>query len=210
MTDSDLTLIGVLVDRSGSMTTCRTDMEGGLNTFLAEQATQPGQLDVTLAQFDTEYELVWEPTRVTDGNVALYTLVPRGNTALLDAMGRFVTEIGEALAAKPDSERPGKVIVCICTDGHENSSRDWAKGQVKELVQQQINDYGWEFVFLGANMDAVAEAGGLGIPRHSTLTFDTAHAHETCSVASGYVSGVRATGAASFSEKDRKTAMGGQ
>jgi hypothetical protein len=157
VTNADLTLLAVLVDRSESMASCRSDMEGGLNTFLESQAQQPGLLDVTLAQFDTEYEIVFAPTRFT-GMGLRYILVPRGNTALLDAMGRFITETGEALAIKPEDERPGKVIVCTVTDGEENSSVDWGKDDVKKLVEQQHDQWQWEFVFLGANMDAVAEA----------------------------------------------------
>ena len=149
MTKSDLTLLAVLVDRSESMASCRSEMEGGLNTFLEAQADKPGNLQVTLAQFNTEYETVIPPARFS-GMTLRYVLEPRGDTALLDAMGRFITEIGEMLASTPEKDRPGKVIVCIVTDGEDDSSVHWTKEGVKKLIEQQRAEWGWEFVFLVA------------------------------------------------------------
>ena len=205
MTNSDLTLIAVLVDRSGSMSACRADMEGGINTFLDEQAAQPGQAEVALAQFDDHYELVWPIKPIAEKTD--YRLVPRGCTALLDGMGKFITEIGEELAARAEADRPGKVIMVIVTDGYENSSREWSRAQIKELVTQQQDQWGWEFVFLGANMDAVAEGGSFGLSANSSLTYDVANAGGVLRSASAYVSSLRATGDASFSEDDRAAAV---
>ena len=205
MTNADLTLIAVLVDRSGSMAQCRDDMEGGLNTFVESQAGEPGDAEITLAQFDTKYELVWPLRPINDA--PKYTLVPRGCTALLDAMGRFITEVGEDLAKRDEADRPGKVIVCIVTDGYENSSVDWTRGRVKELVEQQARQWGWEFVFLGADMDAVQEGATVGIPHKSSLTFDKGNARDVYSRASNYVSKLRAGADAAFSDDDRKSAV---
>ena len=119
-TNADLTLIAVLVDRSGSMAQWREDMEGGLNAFVESQASEPGEAEITLAQFDTRYELVWPLGPIKDA--PKYALMPRGGTALLDAMGRFITQVGEELTQRDEADRPGKVIVCIVTDGLENSS----------------------------------------------------------------------------------------
>ena len=204
-TNADLTLIGVLVDRSGSMAQFREDMEGGLNTFVESQAGEPGDAEITLAQFDTKYELVWPLRPINDA--PKYTLVPRGCTALLDAMGRFITEVGEDLAKRDEADRPGKVIVCIVTDGYENSSVDWTRGRVKELVEQQARQWGWEFVFLGADMDAVQEGATVGIPHKSSLTFDKGNARDVYSRASNYVSKLRAGADAAFSDDDRKSAV---
>lgn len=206
MTNSDLTLIAVLVDRSGSMSTCQSDMEGGLNTLIADQATQPGQAEVTLAQFDSEYELVWPITPIAD--VGKYSLVPRGSTALLDAMGKFITQTGEELAQRDETSRPGKVICVVVTDGYENSSKEWKTSEVKKLVEQQQTEWSWEFVFLGANMDAVEEGKALGFSSGSSLTFDTANAAQAYGSTSSYLSSVRSSGVATFSDKDRDAAMG--
>ena len=205
MTNADLTLIAVLVDRSGSMAHCREDMEGGLNTFVENQANEPGDAEITLAQFDTKYELVWPLGRIND--VPKYTLMPRGCTALLDAMGRFITEVGEELAKRDEGDRPGKVIVCIVTDGLENSSVDWTRDMVKALVEQQSSQWHWEFVFLGADMDAVQEGASVGVPQKSSLTFDKANARLTYAMASDYVSTARGGRKAAFSEQDRKSAV---
>ena len=204
-TNADLTLIAVLVDRSGSMAQCRDDMEGGLNTLVENQAREPGDAEITLAQFDTKYELMWPLGPINDA--PKYTLTPRGCTALWDAMGRFITEVGEELAKRDEADRPGKVIVCIVTDGLENSSVDWTRGRVKALVEQQCNQWQWEFVFLGADMDALQEGASVGIPQKSALTFDKANARLTYAMASNYVSTVRKGGKAAFSEEDRKSAV---
>jgi uncharacterized protein YegL len=205
MTNTDLTLIAVLVDRSGSMAQCRDDMEGGLNTFVESQAKEPGDAEITLAQFDTKFELLWPLSPIKDAQK--YTLVPRGCTALLDATGRFITEVGEELATRDEADRPGKVIVCIVTDGMENSSVDWTRDRVKALVQQQRSQWQWEFVFLGADMNAVQEGASLGVPQKSSLTFDKANARLTYAMASDYVSTLRGGGKAAFSEEDRKSAV---
>lgn len=208
MTNATHTLIGILVDRSGSMSSCRQDMEGGINTLIKEQAKEPGSADVTIAQFDSAYESVIAPTPIKE--VKPYSLVPRGSTALLDGMGRFITEIGEGLAAQAEDERPGKVIVVVVTDGHENASKEWSRGKVKELVEAQQADYQWEFIFLGANMDAVAEGGGIGIRADSSMTFDAGSPVAMASAynsTSEYMTSVRGGGLAEFSEKDRKDAV---
>src|ERR1700722_9536302 len=208
MTKADLSLIAVLVDRSGSMAQCRDDMEGGLNTFVESQAQEPGDAEITLAQFDTTYERAWPIAPINDAPT--YSLMPRGCTALLDAMGRFITEVGEELAKRDEADRPGKVIVFIVTDGLENSSVDWTRERVKALVEQQCSQWQWEFVFLGADMDAIQEGASVGVPQKSSLTFDKANARLTYAMASNYVSAVRGGNKAEFSEEDRKSATKGK
>ena len=94
----------------------------------------------------------------------LLTLEPRSGKGrvLLDAIGRFVTEVGSSLAALPEPDRPGDVTVLVMTDGHENASAEWTKDAVQQLVSQQETVYGWDFVFLGANMDAIDVGTSLG------------------------------------------------
>ena len=115
MTDQTLTHLYFLLDRSGSMQSIKSDTEGGFAAFVEEQRTAPGRCRVTLAQFDDRYEEVYADRDVAD--VRPLDLQPRGRTALLDAMGRLVTDAGERLAALPEQERPGTVIVAVMTDG---------------------------------------------------------------------------------------------
>lgn len=208
MVNTDLSLIGVLVDRSGSMATIRGDMEQGLRSFLDSQRELEGMARVTLAQFDTEYEVVWPVTDIK--YISHYRLVPRGGTALLDAMGKFITDIGRELRGQSERERPGKVVLIVVSDGEENSSREWTDADVRKLVDQQRDVYKWEFVFLGANMDAVKVAQNYGIRADSAMTFaaNSAGVSASSGLLSNYVTSYRSTGAAAFSEKDREDALG--
>ena len=141
MTNADLMHLYFLLDRSGSMQSIREDTIGGFDAFIAEQRTQPGDCRVTLAQFDDRYDVVYVDLPVAE--VPGLQLQPRGTTALLDAIGRLVTDAGERLAALPEADRPGTVIVGIMTDGHENSSKEWSHAAVKSLIQQQTQTYGF-------------------------------------------------------------------
>ena len=166
----NLTDITLVVDRSGSMAQIREDAEGGVNTFITEQSKEPDEALLTLVQFDTEYEFVHKGEPIQQ--VPKYELVPRGTTALLDAVGKAINETGERLAKMAECDRPGLVIFVVMTDGLENSSKEFTKTQVKEMIERQQNEYNWHFTFLGANQDAFAEAGGLGI--HASGTADYA------------------------------------
>jgi uncharacterized protein YegL len=158
---NDLTDITLVVDRSGSMSQVREDAEGGINSFIENQAKEPGEALLTLVQFDTEYEFVHRGIPIA--NVPKYHLRPRGMTALLDAVGRAINETGERLAKMNEKDRPGLVIFVVMTDGLENSSREFTKHQLKEMIDRQQRDYNWHFTFLGANQDAFAEAREIGI-----------------------------------------------
>jgi Mg-chelatase subunit ChlD len=157
----DLTDIVVVLDRSGSMQSCRDDAEGGLNAFIEDQKKRPGNAVFTLVQFDTEYEFVHRGVPIFD--VPQHTLVPRGSTALLDAVGRAINETGDRIARTPEAERPGLVAFVILTDGQENSSMEFTKDQIRTMIQHQTDVYKWQFTFLGANQDAFVEARGIGI-----------------------------------------------
>jgi hypothetical protein len=168
----DLTDITVVVDRSGSMAACQSDAEGGLNTFITEQKKLPGDSLFTLVQFDTEYEFVHKGIPIRD--VPAYRLVPRGSTALLDAVGRAIIETGERLRNMKERDRPGLVVFVILTDGQENSSREFQLAKIKEMVQHQQDVYKWQFTYLGANQDAFAEAGGMGIQQAQAANYAVA------------------------------------
>lgn len=165
----NLTDITLVVDRSGSMQAIRADAEGGVNSFIAEQAKQPGEALLTLVQFDTAYDFVHCGVPIRD--VPKYELVPRGSTALLDAVGRAINETGERLSKMAEADRPGLVVFVITTDGQENSSREFSKAKIKEMIDHQQTKYNWQFTFLGANQDSFAEAGGMGIAAVGTADY---------------------------------------
>ena len=150
------TLLVLVVDRSGSMEAICQDMEGGIKHLIREQATRTGDCVVTLAQFDTEYELVFEA--IPAAEVTGYHLVPRGSTALLDAIGRTIGEVRSSLDKLPAERRPDQVVFAVVTDGLENSSREWTRDKVMAAVKER-SDAGWQFSFLGANQDAIKEGG---------------------------------------------------
>ncbi len=166
---SDLTDITLVVDRSGSMAQVREDAEGGVNSFIEQQAKEPGEALLTLVQFDTEYEFLHKGIPISQ--VPKYELVPRGMTALLDAVGRAINETGERLAKMDERDRPGLVVFVVMTDGHENSSKEFSKADIKAMIQRQQDTYNWHFTFLGANQDAFAEAGGMGIAAAGVANF---------------------------------------
>lgn len=206
MTNPDHTLIGVLVDRSGSMTSMAKEMDQALKTFLNEQAKAPGRCQVSLAHFDNQYEEVYSFTEIAE--VPEFHISPRNATALNDALGKFITDIGEKLAARSEGERPGKVIICVITDGYENASQKWTGDAVRDLIAQQKDKYSWDFVFLGADIDAVALAGSYGIDRGSALTFTHDSAPVAMAATTNYVLASRAGGqSVSFSEDDRVRAV---
>ncbi|KAA5539168.1 VWA domain-containing protein [Roseiconus nitratireducens] len=167
---TDFTDITLVIDRSGSMASMKKDAEGGINSFIASQAAEPGRAVLTLVQFDTDYEFVHSGVPI--GDVPPYELHPRGCTALLDAVGRAINETGERLAKMQEADRPGLVIFVVMTDGLENSSHEFSKQQIKKMIEHQQDIYSWHFTFLGANQDAFAEAGGVGIHASGTANFD--------------------------------------
>jgi len=171
-----LTDVTLVVDRSGSMGVCRIDAENGVNHFLQKQVEDPGETLVTLVQFDTEYEFLHTGTPADQ--VGKYILEPRGMTALLDAVGRAVNETGERLSRMQEADRPGLVVFVIVTDGQENSSHEFTKAQIKEMITHQQSVYNWQFVFLGANQDAFAEGAGMGIDAQHVANYAASKADE--------------------------------
>jgi len=163
------TQITVLLDRSGSMAACKEDMEGGFRSYLAELRKQDGEAYVSLHQFDTDYETVYESATLECAQD--FTLVPRGGTALLDAMGKCVRETGERLAKLTEADRPERVIFITITDGGENASKEITREALRKMIEHQQNKYQWEFVYLGANQDSFTEAGAIGINRLNTANY---------------------------------------
>lgn len=160
----DLTAVAVIIDRSGSMGGKEEDVIGGFNRLLDDQEKDPGEARVTLVQFDTVYEVHYVDTPVRDAKrLDGTTYKPCGMTALLDAIGRTVIELGQRLEKTPEDDRPAKVLVAIITDGLENASKEFSHAKIKEMIECQENTYAWEFMFLGSDIRSQDEARGLGI-----------------------------------------------
>ncbi len=200
MTNPNLTHIAFLLDRSGSMQSIKDDTEGGFNAFIEEQRRQPGECRVTLAQFDNEYEEVYRDVPV--GVVQPLHLVPRGSTALLDSIGRLVTTTGERLAALPEDERPGIVIVGIMTDGHENASHEWTHPAVKALIEQQTREYHWQFLYMGADQDAIEVGASIGVAAANAMTYSRGRVDVMMAATSRNIGRTRAARAAGASAEE--------
>jgi hypothetical protein len=210
VTDSTYRHYLLIVDRSGSMSAIRDEAQAGIRLFAAEQAALPGRATLTLVQFDSVYEVVYDfaPLEAALG----YELRPRTMTALLDACGMAITRTGEKLTAMAEQDRPGKVIVLITTDGLENASREYKREQVRELVTRQQEKYQWQFSYVGANVDAFAEAGAMGIPAVNTMNYTASRVGTQSTYAAASAASARfATGQSCdtrFTDEERKKAVG--
>lgn len=200
--NNNLVHVACVIDRSGSMSTVCSDAIGGFNTFLEEQKKGPGEAVLTLVLFDHEYLVVHDAVPVASvAPLDETTYVPRGNTALLDAIGRTIDDLGARLAAMPEEERPGGVIVAILTDGHENSSLEYTRRRVAEMIEHQRTVYNWSFVFLAANQDAIDEAKKMNMDPALAFRYDGT-AHGTRSV-------MRTMSSTTSQLRDQYTASGG-
>ncbi|WP_053362285.1 vWA domain-containing protein [Bacillus sp. FJAT-27251] len=166
----NLTEIVFLLDRSGSMAGLEKDTIGGFNAFIQKQCQLEGETRVTAVLFDDQYEVLWDGVEAPAARLSDQYYV-RGCTALLDAAGKTIVDVGHRLSRTSEENRPGKVIFVITTDGEENASTEFTYDKVKQLIQHQQEKYNWEFIFMGANIDAVAEAGSLGIENSRAYQF---------------------------------------
>lgn len=162
--NNDYTHITLVVDRSGSMARLADEASSGINKFIEEQKAFPGKATLTLVQFNTRYDMVYE------GDIQSapwYRLDSAGMTALYDAVAKAIEASGSSLANLAEADRPGKVLFVIVTDGEENSSQEHRGEEgrlaIKSMVERQAKDYSWEFVFLAANMDAQLVGAGIGV-----------------------------------------------
>lgn len=169
---SNYTHISIVLDRSGSMASCATDTIGGFNTFLRQQQDAPGDATLTMAQFDTVYEVLQSAKAIKEvPPLSSTTFVPRGSTALLDAIGRTVVDTGAFLGTLDESARPEKVVFVVITDGMENASCEFTQQQINDMITHQREVYRWEFVFLGANQDAISAGVDLGVAATASMTY---------------------------------------
>lgn len=159
-----LTELVFILDKSGSMSGLEADTIGGFNAMLAKQREIDGECRITTVLFDNQFELLHDRIdiqAVEPISDKEYTV--GGSTALLDAIGRTIHKIGKAQKHTAEDFRAEKVLFVIITDGEENASREYPATLVRQMIERQQQLYGWEFIFLGANIDAVRTAAGFGI-----------------------------------------------
>lgn len=160
----NLTELVFILDRSGSMAGLEGDTIGGFNAMLQKQRGEPGEAVISTVLFDNETEVIYD--RLPLDRVPALTekeYYVRGCTALLDAVGGAIHHIGNVHKYAREEDRPEKTLFVITTDGLENASRRYTYDKVKSMIERQREKYGWEFLFLGANIDAAREAARFGI-----------------------------------------------
>lgn len=201
--------IVLVLDRSGSMANTKTDAEGGLREFIGKQRLLPGDARLTFYRFDNEIEKVFEDKALNAVELAELKLEPRGSTALLDAMNRAIDEVGVRLEKHAEDARPEQVYFVTITDGYENASGTPSK-TVFDKVTTQRDKFGWQFIFIGANQDAIASAAKLGIDAGSTLQYSASRVG-TQNLYKGFTEAVtraRTTGLdVSFTSQERSSAL---
>ena len=181
------------------------DTIGGFNSFISKQKNQPGEALITTVLFDDQYEVLHNGVNIKDiGPLTNEQYWARGLTAMYDAIGKTINEVGHRLSETPEDERPGKVIFVITTDGLENASKEFTQNKVKDMIQHQTEKYSWEFIFLGANIDSAKEASSIGIELNRVADYEysaqgtsTMYAAVDCAVTS-----LRSTGSVSASWAD--------
>jgi uncharacterized protein YegL len=170
--NKNLTEIIFLLDRSGSMSGLEKDTIGGFNSFIERQCQLEGDTLVTTVLFDDQYELLWSGKDAKKVKLTSNEYFVRGTTALLDATGKTILDVGHRLSKTPEEQRPGSIIFVITTDGMGNASREFTYEKVKELIKHQQDKYSWEFIFMGANIDSAEEAESLGISKENAFDFE--------------------------------------
>ena len=160
----NLTELVFILDRSGSMAGLEKDTIGGFNSMIAKQRREPGEAYVSTILFDNHREVIHD-------RVDIHKIQPmtqeqyyvRGSTALLDAVGNFIRHIANVHKYAREEDRPEKTLFIIITDGMENASREYSYERVRKMIEHEKEKYGWEFIFLGANIDTAKEAARFGI-----------------------------------------------
>ncbi|MCD7733584.1 MAG: VWA domain-containing protein [Clostridiales bacterium] len=172
MKTTNRTELVFILDRSGSMCGLESDTIGGFNSMLEKQKQEPGAANVTTVLFDDRYELLHD--RIDIQGVAPITnreYYVRGCTALLDAIGRTIQKVVLTQRHTLPEQQADKVLFVIITDGMENASREYSYDRVRKMVEQEQTEYGWEFLFLGANIDAISTARQFGIGADRAVNF---------------------------------------
>lgn len=169
----NLTELVFILDKSGSMGGLEADTIGGFNSMIKKQKEEEGEAIISTVLFDNTTEVlhnrknVKEIKELTDKDYQV-----GGCTALLDALGRAIKHINKVQKEMPEDERPAKTMFIITTDGQENSSREFSYEKIKQMVKKKQEKKNWEFLFIGANMDAIGEAGNIGIRADRAVRYE--------------------------------------
>jgi uncharacterized protein YegL len=167
----NLTQIVFILDNSGSMANLTGDTIGGYNAFIDEQKKAEGEAILTTVLFNTNYSILHNAVNIKEVEpLTTKDYIAGGGTALLDAIGRTIAEVQKKIDDMDEEKRPARTIFVITTDGEENSSREYKQPQVKSMIEHQNKGHGWEFIFLGANIDAVSTAQDYGIAYASSYS----------------------------------------
>jgi uncharacterized protein YegL len=160
----NVTEVVFILDKSGSMAGLETDTIGGYNSMLNKQRKAEGEAFVTTVLFNHQYELLHDRINVRGiSPITERDYEVGGTTALLDAIGFSIQKIGNVQKYTSEEERADKVLFVITTDGMENASREFSPDKIKKMIKHQKEKYGWDFIFLGANIDAISTAAQFGI-----------------------------------------------
>lgn len=168
----NFTEIVFILDESGSMSDLKSDTIGGFNSLLEKQKSEEGEAVVSTVLFSTESRVLHDRVPIEEiGKMTDKDYCPGGGTALLDAVGDAVKHIGNIHKYARDEDVPEHTLFVITTDGMENSSRHFSAAKVKKMISRQQEKYGWEFVFLGANIDSAETAESIGICRDTAVDY---------------------------------------
>lgn len=162
-----------IIDRSGSMDEIKSDAIGGFNFFVKSQKEFEGETALSLVLFNDNYNVVYDGRDIKEVPVLdEKSYIPKGTTAMLDAIGTTIDRVGERLCETSEAERPEKVIVAILTDGLENASKEYSYEQIAAKVKLQQETYNWDFIFLAANQNAVVAAEKIAIRQEDSANFE--------------------------------------
>lgn len=198
------TAIALVVDRSGSMYSVAEDTKGSVKNLIQTQKQEAGQASLTLVQFDHEYQVYHDfvDLQTVDATAFADQYQPRGNTALVDAIGRTIISMSQKIDSMEPCEKPTRVVVAIVTDGLENSSHEFTTERVKKLVEEK-QALGWDFIFLGADLNAIQTAHGYGISPNTSACYNSSNVSEAMNVINSKISSVRQGDHAEISDEER-------
>ncbi len=199
----NLTELVFVLDKSGSMSGLEKDTIGGFNSMLDKQREEDGDVVISTVLFDDRMQILHDRAGLDKiANLTAGDYQVGGCTALLDALGNTIRHINKVHKALPEDERPAKTMFVITTDGQENSSHDFTYEKIKKMVEKKQEKKGWEFLFLGANMDAISAAADIGIraDRAANYCCDAVGTAVNYSALSKAVSRVRKASAARMDE----------
>jgi Mg-chelatase subunit ChlD len=200
--------LALVVDRSGSMYSIANDVRGSVKQFIGDQKKMEGKASLRVAQFDHTYEVIHDVNDIAevDENAFADAYKPRGSTALLDAIGRTIFDMKEKLAKIPQEEKPKRVVIAVITDGLENSSREYRLEQIKNMVKEN-EALGWDFLFMGASLDAIDVAKSMGFAENKATAYDTSNISSCMGNLSAKFSQARVNEEIKFTQEEREAFM---